>query len=436
MRVVLGAEQPEQDRQPNLTAAEARKLDDQDHHDPAVPPPGPLPGPLRLRAVVQVVRAPHLPARAAEQRVIDRQADRRARLDEHSHQEVQQSQTELVGIPAAAGEEVMRTTVMPHPSEPGGLQHPGHGAVPDPADHPNEEHAERLQRWLREATIEQGQQSLKRTGNLKHGGDPPVSRPRTRRCERPAADGFVAHRIRVAALIACSNSKPRRPAPTTPAITAPPSDPENPETRVRHIHAEKPSEEQLRRSNAAIAEVLVAGSGAATATTLGEIAGDKLSRTLTAAVIWQELARRDLQDLDATALRAAEATERWRRSVTREHLDPVIERAETATLFESLNLSQRAIVLLSGSAGSGKSGVAEQALANAKAAGWAAVGFRLDRQQLATTARQIGEQLDLPASPALTLAQAAQDNSVVERKVEIAIHYVRGSACTACSSRR
>ncbi len=205
---------------------------------------------------------------------------------------------------------------------------------------------------------------------------------------------------------------------------------------VRHIHAEKPSEEQLRRSNAAIAEVLVAGSGAATATTLGEIAGDKLSRTLTAAVIWQELARRDLQDLDATALRAAEATERWRRSVTREHLDPVIERAETATLFESLNLSQRAIVLLSGSAGSGKSGVAEQALANAKAAGWAAVGFRLDRQQLATTARQIGEQLDLPASPALTLAQAAQDNSVVERKVEIAIHYVRGSACTACSSRR
>ena len=208
MRVVLGAEQPEQDRQPNLTAAEARKLDDQDHHDPAVPPPGPLPGPLRLRAVVQVVRAPHLPARAAEQRVIDRQADRRARLDEHSHQEVQQSQTELVGIPPAAGEEVMRTTVMPHASEPGGLQHPGHGAVPDPADHPNEEHAERLQRWLREATIEQGTAVLEANWEPEARRRPPVSRPRTRRCERPAADGFAAHRIRVAALIACSNSKP------------------------------------------------------------------------------------------------------------------------------------------------------------------------------------------------------------------------------------
>src|SRR5450755_39070 len=68
VRVVLGAKQSEQDRQPDLTATEARKLHDQHDHDPAVSPPGALSGPLRLRAVVQVVRAPHLPARATEQR--------------------------------------------------------------------------------------------------------------------------------------------------------------------------------------------------------------------------------------------------------------------------------------------------------------------------------------------------------------------------------
>ena len=171
MRVVLRTKQAKQDRQPDLAASEARKLNDEHHHHPAVPPPGALPGPLRLRAVVQVVRAPHLLARAAEQRVIDRETDRRARLDEHRDQEVQQPHAQLVGIPAPSGEEVMRAAVMPHASEPASLQHPRHGAVADPPDGSHHQHAERLKRRLRERGREQGQQPGERSGNLKHGGD-------------------------------------------------------------------------------------------------------------------------------------------------------------------------------------------------------------------------------------------------------------------------
>lgn len=181
---------------------------------------------------------------------------------------------------------------------------------------------------------------------------------------------------------------------------------------LRLISVEKPSEEQLERSNTALAEVLVTGPGAATAATLAETADDNLGLTLTADVIWAQLKKRGLgpvplQDLNTAAVRAAEATERWRTSVTREQLRPAIVRAETAALVETLRGSDR-IVLLSGGAGSGKSGVAEQAITELAASGWSVLGFRLDRLQMATTARQIGEQLDLPASPALTLAQIAQ----------------------------
>jgi len=135
---------------------------------------------------------------------------------------------------------------------------------------------------------------------------------------------------------------------------------------LKFIHAEKPSEEQLRRSNATLCEVIVEGAGAATAATLAEIAEDNLGRTLTATVIWSELERRGLHrvalhDVETVATRIGEATEIWRRSVTREHLDPAIARSETAALIEGLRGADR-FILLAGSAGSGKSGVAQQVL--------------------------------------------------------------------------
>jgi hypothetical protein len=166
--VVFGAEEPEEDRQPDRPSAEARQLDDEHDDDPAVAPPGSPTGALGLGAVVQVVRAPHAPPRATEQRVIDGQTDRRAGLDEHRHQEVGQPQADIVGLPARAGEEVVRAAVMPRPGQARGLQHPRDRAVADPPDEPDQQHAERLKRRLREARPKQGQHPGKRSG---HGGD-------------------------------------------------------------------------------------------------------------------------------------------------------------------------------------------------------------------------------------------------------------------------
>ena len=177
MIVVLGAEQAEEHRQRDLPAAQAAQLDDEHDHDPAVPPPSPAAGPLRLRPVVQIVRPEHLAPRTAEQGVVNGETDRRARLHEHGDQEVQQRQPQFIGIPAPAGEQVVRAAVMPHPSQPRGLQHPRHRAIPDPADRPYYQPAERLKRRLRHAWRQQGQQPSQRSGNLKHGGDLPDGKP-------------------------------------------------------------------------------------------------------------------------------------------------------------------------------------------------------------------------------------------------------------------
>ncbi len=52
----------------------------------------------------------------------------------------------------------------------------------------------------REPTVEEGHQGTKQTGNLKHGADPPVSRPRTTRVNAPrpmvlAPTGFGSPRL-------------------------------------------------------------------------------------------------------------------------------------------------------------------------------------------------------------------------------------------------
>jgi len=219
--VVLGPKQPKEDRQADRPTAQALKLDDEHDDDPAVAPPGAPPRALRLSAVMQVVRAPHALARAPEQRVVDGQTDRRAVLDEHRDQEVGQPQPEIVGIPAAPREEVMRATVMPHAGQPRALQHPRHSAVADPGDGPNHEHAERLKGRLREARPEQGQQPGKRSGNLKHGSDPRTGRPRTRSIRPEARVDLIAHPFGVAATSPCSDAQSSPPTPPTPAITAP-----------------------------------------------------------------------------------------------------------------------------------------------------------------------------------------------------------------------
>jgi hypothetical protein len=218
--LVLRAKQPKEDGQPDSSAAEAFEVDHEHDHDPAVSPPSALPGPLRLRAVMQVMRAPDLPARAAEQRVVDSQSDRRARLQKPVDEQIEQPQPEIIRAPLRASEEVVRAAVMPLAGKASALQHPGHGAVTDTAREPDEEHAERPKRRLGERWREQGQQPSKRSGNLKHGGDPRDGQAVTT-LQRPTADGPCRPPIRgrrPLRLLSTENTRPARPA--RPAYTA------------------------------------------------------------------------------------------------------------------------------------------------------------------------------------------------------------------------
>lgn len=64
---------------------------------------------------------------------------------------------------------------------------------------------------------------------------------------------------------------------------------------------------------------------------------------------------------------------------------------------------ERAVVL-TGGAGAGKSGVLAQVLEQARARGWAVLALRMDRPYAAKSARQLGQELDLPGSPVRVLA--------------------------------
>jgi hypothetical protein len=152
---------------------------------------------------MQVMRPVHAAARAAEQRVIDRESRRLIGLDEHRDEEIQQSQPELVRIPPAASEEVVPAAVMPHPNQTSALQHSRDRPITDAAHSPDHEQAERLEARLGEAWRKQGQQTLKRSGNLKHGRRPLRSAGRGQRANAPRPMDLSPTGFGVAALSPC-----------------------------------------------------------------------------------------------------------------------------------------------------------------------------------------------------------------------------------------
>jgi len=62
------------------------------------------------------MRAEDPPAQAPEQRVVDRDEDRRARLGQALGNQGSDPQAELIGRPARAAEEAVRSAVIPDPA--------------------------------------------------------------------------------------------------------------------------------------------------------------------------------------------------------------------------------------------------------------------------------------------------------------------------------
>ncbi len=135
---------------------------------------------------------------------------------------------------------------------------------------------------------------------------------------------------------------------------------------------------------------------------------------LSAHDVWQFLEREGLRrrtwNNDPHVLAAvAEANTRYLAPLRQDAvLGTLIPRIETEAALALLATSPGKNVLLSGGAGTGKSGVALQVAEAIRALGWPVLAFRIDRFGTMDNPRDVGRQLDLPDSPVTVLANIAQ----------------------------
>jgi hypothetical protein len=178
---------------------------------------------------------------------------------------------------------------------------------------------------------------------------------------------------------------------------------------LQGIHCRVADETELRSTNAALAGVLLEGGAPGLAALgLGDLIVDNLAVALDAEKIKARVANYELR-FAPLATRAGVAdridslSSAWRSETSAEMLNPPIERSEALQIAAELEGEER-IMLASGTAGGGKTGVLNQVLARLAQAGWPVLAVRLDRRESFATALELGEQLGLGASPVAALA--------------------------------
>lgn len=176
------------------------------------------------------------------------------------------------------------------------------------------------------------------------------------------------------------------------------------------------NERMLARDNEVLASQLLTGStGAGIAGAVGDVLleqmGTELSRTKILAALAPQILPLSVAER-ATVYESVESqATRWKRIIERELLDPPIERTETELIIDAL--ASKRLVLVSGTAGTGKSAVLGSVMARLSAGGGVVLPLRLDRLDAFDTTAQIGAQLDLEGSPAEVLARAANGGNAV-----------------------
>lgn len=171
-------------------------------------------------------------------------------------------------------------------------------------------------------------------------------------------------------------------------------------------------ERDIIRVNSMLAECHLRGTtGHLASLAIGDILLANLGRRLTGTDLLELLAERGIQPLAAGSHQTAQEqvralTESWRGSIRRELLQPRIARSEAGQLVEALDSNR--LGLVAGTAGGGKSSVLEQAVALLESAGAEVLALRLDRLESFASTIDLGRQLGLNTSPAVTLALAAE----------------------------
>ena len=180
---------------------------------------------------------------------------------------------------------------------------------------------------------------------------------------------------------------------------------------LHRLEVSKPDERHLHEANVAIGQSLFEGEPEPAVAVLGDIAEDNLGVPLTADRLWRELDQRGVRpnpfrDPATVAEMVLAQTERFLADAKSRLLQPPINRAQTTEIADALARGD-VLVVTSGDAGAGKSAVVAAAVDAAVEAGTAVLAFRLDRFMEIRSSRQLGQALELPASPAVALARAA-----------------------------
>ena len=184
---------------------------------------------------------------------------------------------------------------------------------------------------------------------------------------------------------------------------------------LRGMEIRWPDERDVRDVNSGFAGLLLEGAAPSLATVgLGDLILDNLNVTLDVTTIERLLdgyGLRRAQLLGSPTLfeTIRSALDRWKDTVARELLQPVIARAETADVWRRLQGDDRAVFVL-GAAGGGKSAVMHETVREAQAEGWPVLALRLDRLESFASPVALGRQLDLGVSPTSALAAMSQSD--------------------------
>lgn len=183
---------------------------------------------------------------------------------------------------------------------------------------------------------------------------------------------------------------------------------------LKGIRVRWPDERELRDTNAALAGVLIVGADQRLSWLgLGDLVANHLGLPLSLDAVKQRLdsygLRMDpLSQRNDLSTAVGDLTRGWREGIGVEMLNPEIVRDETATLVDGLAGAMR-VVMASGNAGDGKSGILRQVVGRLEGAGWPILAFRLDRLEPFRTPVELGERLGLAGSPASVLAALSGD---------------------------
>ncbi|MEU0449356.1 hypothetical protein [Streptomyces tendae] len=188
---------------------------------------------------------------------------------------------------------------------------------------------------------------------------------------------------------------------------------------LRGFRVEWHNERDLVHTNAVLAEqALVGAPGRLVALALGQVLLDNLGTTLDAEALTTRLAPYGLRrvvraDVVAMSDTVRTVNRRWAASVERTLLRPTIPREEATRLVAEVREGTRRLVLLTGTAGGGKSAVLHQTFTILDEAATPVLAFRLDRLEPFGSTHELGQRVGLRMSPVGALGAVADGRPCV-----------------------